>query len=370
MLMKRKLFTPYILASLELKNRFVMAPMTRARSSQPGDVPNALMARYYAQRSSAGLIITGSAQVSLQGKAYMRSPGMYTQAQLGGWKQIAQAVHARGSRIYLQLCHAGAMSSSKVNGLQPIAPSAIQADAQVYMFEENSNKPIFVPTEKPREMTLDDIEQVIQDFVRSARCAIEAGFDGVEIHAANGYLLDQFLRKTSNFRTDVYGGSAENRVRFLVRLVREVAQAIGADQIGVRLSPYLQAKQTEDSSMLETVLLAAQRLDELRVGYLHLVEPAWKEAPTITDDFRKELRRAFSRTIIVTGNKTPEMAEELLEKGRVDLVGFGRAFVANPDYPRRVLDGAYLNIIENSESLCGGEREKGYTDYPYWKGEP
>lgn len=366
--MKRKLFTPYILGSLELKNRFVMAPMTRARSSQPGDVPNAMMARYYAQRGSASLIITESAQISLQGKGYMRSPGVYTQAQIQGWKQITRAVHARKSKIYLQLCHVGAVSASEINGLQPIAPSTIASKAKVYYFQEQSDQLTYISTETPKAMTIKDIQQVVDEFVRAARCAIEAGFDGVEIHAANGYLIDQFLRTTTNKRKDAYGGGLENRVRFLVEVIKNVSNAVGADQIGVRFSPYVKAEGTNDPLIEETLLYAIERMDEFKIGYIHLCEPDWKESPKISDEFRQRMRKLYSRTIIVTGDKTPDEAERLLQANYADLIGFGRSFLANPDFPCRVLQNAPMNSIDDYSTLFNGY-EKGYIDYPYWRGE-
>lgn len=361
-----KLFEPYNLAGLALKNRFLMAPMTRSRSTVPGDVPNSLMAAYYAQRSSAGIIITEATQVSLQGKGYARTPGIYSQEQVEGWRQITGAVHKKGSKIFLQLWHVGRVSSKAVNGLQPLAPSAIVAkDTSVYIFNGAANGDAsFVPVDKPREMDLQDIRQTITDFVYAAINAMEAGFDGVEIHAANGYLIDQFLRSNSNKRADQYGGSPISRISLLLEITDAIVKVIGRDKVGVRLSPFIKFKDMDDPGILETMMLAIEKLNEMGIAYLHLSEADWDDAPIIPSDFRTRLREKFQHTIIATGNKTPESAEQLLEAGLVDLVGFGRSFLTTPDFPQRVLAGAPLNPISDSHTLFGGGDARGYTDYP------
>jgi len=354
---------------IELKNRFVMAPMTRSRSSQPGDIPNALMAEYYGQRASAGLIISEATQISLQGKGYAKTPGIYTQEQIEGWKLVTNEVHQKGSKIFCQLWHVGRVSSSKVNGLQPIAPSAkIAKDTQVYIFDGAPNgDATFVPVEEPKTMTKDDIKQVIEEFRVAAKNAIEAGFDGVEIHGANGYLIDQFLRSNSNVRTDEYGGNQENRVRLLTEITQAVADEIGTQKTGVRLSPFISFKDMNDPEILQTIMLASQKLEEIGVTYIHLCEADWDDAPTIPNDFRTELRNTFSNTIIATGNKTPKEANEILADNLVDLVGFGRRFLSNPDYPKRVKLNAKMNEISDNHTLFGGGTAKGYTDYPFWE---
>lgn len=363
-----KLFEQYELNGNQLKNRFLMAPMTRSRASQPGDIPNVLMAEYYAQRSTAGSIITEATQVSLQGKGYARTPGIYSRQQIEGWKLITDAVHQNGSTIFLQLWHVGRVSSSKVNGLQPLAPSAVIAqNTSVYIFDGASNgDATFVEVEEPREMNLTDINTVINEFVQGAKNAIEAGFDGVEIHGANGYLIDQFLRSNSNRRTDQYGGTIENRIRLLMDISNAVANAIGKEKTGIRLSPFISFKDMNDPDILQTIMLAAAKLNTLDVAYIHLCEADWDDAPQIPLDFRVKLRDTFKNTIIATGNKTPEEAEELLEKELVDLVGFGRNFLTNPDYPARVEQDLVLNEISDSHTLFGGGTARGYTDYPFY----
>lgn len=363
------LFTPHQMGNIELKNRFLMAPMTRSRSSQPGDVPNKMMANYYSQRASAGLIITEATQVSLQGKGYAKTPGIYTAEQVIGWKWVTNAVHAAGSKIFLQLWHVGRVSSSKVNGLQPVAPSPISAkETSVYIFDGAPNgDATFVPVEEPREMTQEDIDRTIEDFVQGAKNSILAGFDGVEIHGANGYLIDQFLRSNSNKRTDQYGGPKENRIRLLLEITKAVADAVGKEKTGVRLSPFIKFKDMDDPEILETIMLAAEKLNELGIAYIHLCEADWDDAPVIPNEFREHLRLKFKKTIIATGNKTPAEGEWLLQNDWVDLIGFGRNFLTNPDYPERVKINAPLNPISDPHTLFGGGDDRGYTDYPFLK---
>lgn len=363
----KKLFSPYRIGSIELQNRFLMAPMTRSRASQPGDVPNQLMAAYYEQRSSAGIIITEATQVSLQGMGYAKTPGIYSKEQIEGWKFTTSAVHKAGSKIFLQLWHVGRVSSSKVNGLQPIAPSALIAkNTSVYIFDGALNgDATFVPVEEPKEMTQQDIDIVIKEFAQGAKNAIEAGFDGVEIHGANGYLIDQFLRSNSNKRTDNYGGSKENRIKILLAITEAVIATVGKEKTGVRLSPFITFKDMDDAEIFDTIILAAQELNKLDISYIHLCEADWADAPTIPIRFREELRATFKNTIIATGNKTPIEGEELLENNLVDLIGFGRKFLTNPDYPKRVKLNAPLNEISDNHTLFGGGDERGYTDYPF-----
>lgn len=363
----QELFQPYNLKGIELKNRFLMAPMTRSRATQPGDIPNALMADYYAQRSMAGIIITEATQVSMQGMGYAKTPGIYSQKQIEGWKLTTNAVHKEGGKIFLQLWHVGRVSSSRVNGLQPIAPSALIAqNTNVYIFDGAPNgDATFIPVEKPREMTKIDINNVITEFVQGAKNAIEAGFDGIEIHAANGYLIDQFLRSNSNKRADEYGGSKENRIRLLIEISKAVALAIGKEKTGVRISPFISFKDMDDPEILDTIMMAAEKLNDLDIAYIHLCEADWDDAPQIPNDFRKELRSKFKNTIIATGNKTPQEGENLIKEDLVNLIGFGRKFLTNPDYPKRVRLNAPLNEISDNHTLFGGGTARGYTDYSF-----
>jgi N-ethylmaleimide reductase len=362
-----KLFSACQLNHIALKNRFLMAPMTRSRAAQPGDVPNALMAEYYAQRAGAGIIITEATQISMQGMGYAKTPGIYSKEQIEGWKLTTGAVHKAGSKIFLQLWHVGRVSSAKVNGLQPIAPSAkIAKDTSVYIFDGAPNgNATFVTVDEPKEMTKADIDNAIQEFVQGAKNAIEAGFDGVEIHGANGYLIDQFLRSNSNQRNDEYGSSKENRIRFLIEVTQAVANAIGKEKTGIRLSPFIKFKDMDDPEILETIMLAAKELNKLDITYIHLCEADWDDAPKIPAEFRTALRANFNNSIIATGNKTPEEGEQLLQENLVDLIGFGRKFLTNPDYPERVKVNAPMNEISDPFTLFGGGDARGYTDYPF-----
>ncbi|WP_407265495.1 alkene reductase [Tenacibaculum maritimum] len=365
--MEYTLHSPYDMNGILLENRFLMAPMTRSRATQPNDVPNVLMAKYYGQRASAGIIITEATQVSLQGKGYARTPGIYTQEQIEGWKLVTNEVHKKGGKIFLQLWHVGRVSSSQVNGLQPLAPSAkIAKETTVYIFDGVSNgNAFFIPVEEPKEMNKKDINQVIEEFRVGAKNAMEAGFDGVEIHGANGYLIDQFLRSNSNIRKDEYGGSRENRVRILTEITRAVVDEIGSEKTGVRLLPFISFKDMNDPEILDTIMVASQELEKLGVTYIHLCEADWDDAPKIPTYFRMQLREVFSKTIIATGNKTPQEANILLANNLVDLVGFGRKFLANPDYPKRVKLNAKMNRIDQSRTLFGGGTSIGYTDYSF-----
>ncbi|NIG54479.1 alkene reductase [Chitinophaga sp. Cy-1792] len=360
------MFSPYNLSGLELKNRFLMAPMTRSRTSQPGDIPNELMAEYYAQRAAAGIIITEATYVNIQGQGYARTPGIATKEQIKGWKKITTAVHEKNTPIFLQIWHTGRMSSSLVNGLQPIGPSALIAEEASVYIEDNVTKGMiaFTPVEAPRAMEAADFTDVNNQFVQAALHAMEAGFDGVELHGANAYLIDQFLRRNSNRRTDMYGGSIPNRIRFPMELIKGVAQAIGKEKVGIRFSPNVKYKNMDDPEIFDAILMAAQQLNDLGIAYIHLAEGDWENGPELDESFRKALRLAFTKTIIATGSKTPEKGETLLKKGYANLIGFGRSFVANPDFPIRVLTGAPLNEITDRHLLYGGGDHIGYSDYP------
>ncbi len=355
------LFQPLQLGTLELPNRMVMAPMTRSRTTQPGDVPNARMATYYAQRASAGLIITEATQISRQGQGYSFTPGIYSDAQVQGWRQVTDAVHAAGGRIVLQLWHVGRMShaSFHADGL-PVAPSALAPDAQVWVVSADGvGRMVDCPL--PRAMSAQDIDAVIDDFRRGAHNAMRAGFDGVEIHGANGYLIDQFLRTTSNHRTDGYGGAMAARVRFADEVATAVAAEVGAARTGIRLSPFITQRNMACAEIIPTILHLASRLNTIGLGYIHLSEADWEDAPQIPEDFRRALRQAYQGRVIVAGKYDPARAESILRAGHADLVAFGRPFVANPDLPRRYAKNLPLAAFD-ARTLFGGD-ERGYTDY-------
>lgn len=360
-----QLFEPIAVGPLRLPNRFVMAPMTRSRAAQPGDVPTELNARYYAQRASAGLIVTEATQISREGQGYSFTPGIYTSAQRDGWRLVTDAVHAAGGRIMLQLWHVGRVSHPLIQpaGARPVAPSAIRArGVRVYVIGPTDRSPRFVESEEPRALETDEVGRVVDDYRRAAALAREAGFDGVEIHGANGYLVDQFLRSTTNRRTDRYGGSPEARITFLQEVVRAVGAEIGSDRTGVRLSPHVTLQDMADSEIVETSLIAAEMLAAEKVAYLHFSEADWDDAPEVPTDYRQAVRARFAGPIIVAGRYTPERAAALLDAGLADLFAFGRPFLANPDYPERVAKGAPLNAPDPATFFGGDAR--GYDDYP------
>ena len=361
------LFTPTVVSQFQLPHRIVMAPMTRSRSTQPGDVPNAMMARYYAQRASAALIVTEATQISPQGKGYSFTPGIYSPAQVAGWRLVTDAVHAAGGRIFLQLWHVGRMSHPDFHdGELPVAPSAIPFDGQIWKVDPATGVGAMVACPTPRALSVKEIRDVVADFRRAARNAVDAGFDGVEIHGANGYLVDQFLRTTSNRRTDEYGGSRENRLRFLKDVVNAVAGEVGAEHTAIRLAPFLTARGMDCPDILPTILEAAEFLQARGIAYLHLVEADWDDAPQFTETFRRAIRERFTHPVIVAGKYDSPRAEWVLSHGYADLVAFGRAFVANPDFPRRLAEGLPLASFDGS-TLFGGT-ERGYGDYPNWSG--
>ena len=355
------LFRPLELGPLHLTNRLVMAPLTRSRSSQPGNVPNELMARYYAQRASAGLIVSEATQISPQGQGYSFTPGIHSEAQVDGWRRVTDAVHAAGGRMVLQLWHVGRMShaSFHADGL-PVAPSALSPDAKVWvMGEDGVGRMLDAPV--PRAMTLQDIQTTIGDYRRAAANAMRAGFDGVEIHGANGYLIDQFLRTSSNHRTDAYGGGMAQRTRFAAEVAAAVASEAGAERTGMRLAPYITQRNMDCPEIVPTILHLAKQLDEIGLAYIHLAEADWDDARQVPEAFRRELRRAFQGRVIVAGKYDAPRAEAILQAGLADLVAFGRPFIANPDLPARLAAKLPLAEIDPTTLFGGGAR--GYTDY-------
>lgn len=358
------LFQPLTFSGLELPNRIVMPPMTRSRASQPGDVPNALMAEYYAQRASAGLIISEGTWISPLGKGYAWTPGIHTPAQVAGWRKVTDAVHAAGGRIFAQLWHVGRLShTSLLGGQSPVSSSALQAEGVNVFVAERDGRPGFVQASRPRALTLAEIREVIEQFRQAARNAIEVGFDGVELHAANGYLVNQFIDSNANDRNDEYGGSLEKRLRFLGEVTRALAEGVGgAGRVGIRLAPLTTLNGCEDADPQTTYTAAAKLLGEIGVGYLHIAEADWDDAPDMPVAFKRQLRTVFPGVLIYAGKYTAERARRALAEGWADLIAFGRPFVANPDLPDRLRVGAPLNE-HNRETLFGGG-EKGLTDYP------
>ena len=359
------LFEPLTFGELNLKNRIVLPPMTRCRSAQPGNIPTQLMADYYAQRTSAGLLIAEATQVSEDAQGYSFTPGVHSDEQVDGWKKVTQAVHDNGGQIFLQMWHTGRMSNKTFHhGEAPLAPSAIPTPKGIGVWIANENGIGGQEHEctPPREMTIDDIHRVQDDFVKAAQNAKLAGFDGVELHGGNGYLIDQFLRKSSNQRTDEYGGSPENRIRFVTEILARLVDVFPPSNICVRFAPHNQARGMDDPDTPETVLLAMKKMADLNIGFVHFAEVDWDAEPDVPEEFRALARAIFPNMIIVAGNYTKERADWVLDKGYADLVAFGRPYIANPDLPYRLANNLELNEVK-SDNLYGGT-DIGYTDYP------
>ncbi len=355
-----KLFEPYLLGKTELKNRVAMAPMTRCRAL--GNIPNELMATFYSQRAGAGLLITEGTSPSPNGLGYARQPGAYSEEQEKGWKKVADAVHAHDGRIFMQLMHTG-RTSHPLNmpaGARVLAPSALQQEGgQMYTDSEGmQNMPV------PVAMTTDDIRNTIQEFVHSATLVIRAGFDGIELHGANGYLLEQFISPVSNQRTDEYGGSVENRCRFILEVAEGVCNAIGKERTGIRFSPYgLNGGMAPYPEIHETYVYLAEKLNAKGLVYLHVVDHSSMGAPEVPMAIKQALRDTFHNTLLLSGGYEKNRAEADLQSGLADMVAFGRPFITNPDLVERMENNYPLNTALDMNTFYT-PGEKGYTDYP------
>lgn len=352
------LFSPVQMGPYQLANRIVMAPLTRNRA-QAHDVPSALAAEYYAQRSGAGLIIAEATQISPQGKGYAFTPGIYSAEQVEAWKTITAAVHAKGSKIFLQLWHVGRISHPTLQpeGALPVAPSAIKPEGKTF------TEAGWLTMETPRALELAELPAIVEQYRIAAKNAMAAGFDGVEIHAANGYLLDQFLRDKTNQRTDAYGGSIENRARLLLEVTQAITEEIGGERTGIRLSPISPANDCGDSNPQALFTYVVEQLDRFNLVYLHLVEGATGGPREVENGFDLQvLRKLFKGTYIANNGYDLALANTVLAQGQADLIAFGRPFIANPDLVERLKLGAPLNVM-NPKTLYGGGAE-GYIDYP------
>jgi len=353
------LFESVQLGSLVLANRVFMAPLTRNRAGADG-VPGELAATYYSQRASAGLIVTEATQISPMGKGYFNTPGIHSPEQVRAWRRIVESVHEAGGPIFLQLWHVGRISHTSLlpNHAQPVAPSAIRANSQTLIATG------LAQVSQPVALTASEIRETLDDYLRAASNAKEAGFDGVEIHAANGYLIDQFLKTGSNRRTDEYGGIAANRVRFLTETVERVLEVWDGRQVGVRISPTGGFNDMTDDNPLETFSVAAERLNGYGLGYLHIVETAQNSKGSSEEDLAvsAHLRTLWKGLYVVNGGYDGISGEEALRTGHADAVAYGRAFLANPDLPRRLQLGAALNEPDPTTFYGGGA--VGYTSYP------
>jgi N-ethylmaleimide reductase len=358
----QKLFSPYILGKIELKNRVVMAPMTRCRAI--GNIPNDLIANYYEQRAGAGLIITEGVSPAPDGLGYARIPGIFSEAQVTGWKKTTDAVHRKGGKIFIQFMHAGRMGhqDNLPQGASLIAPSAIASSGQMYTDSQGMQD---LPV--PRAMTAEDIINTKKEFMKSAINAITAGFDGVELHGANGYLLEQFLSPASNQRNDEYGGSIENRCRFVLEVVEGVGQAIGMDKVAIRLSPYgVNGGMVPYPEINDTYTYLASQLDKLGILYIHLVDHSAMGAPEVPLAIKQTIREKLQNTLILAGGYSKETAERDLQNGMADLIAFGRPFINNPDLVERMLNDWPINTNLDFNTFYSAD-EKGYTDYPFYQ---
>lgn len=361
--MTDSLFQPIQLGKLTLNNRIVMPPMTRSRASQPGNTANQMMAKYYAQRASAGLIVAEGTQISAMGQGYAWTPGIYTTEQVQGWKLVTDAVHNNGGTIFAQLWHVGRVTHpDNIGGQQPISSSPLKAENVKVFIDNGSQEPGFVDVVEPREMTKADIEVVIGQYRQAALNAIEAGFDGIELHAANGYLINQFIDSEANNRTDEYGGSIDNRLRFMGEVVAAMTDAIGGDRVGVRLAPFTSLNGTVDATPEQTYTAAAALLNSLNVVYIHIAEVDWDDAPETPKAFKADVRQAYQGVLIYAGRYDSDKGAKAIDDGVTDMIGFGRPFVANPDLPSRIEHGFPL-APHDPNTLFGGA-EAGLIDYP------
>jgi N-ethylmaleimide reductase len=362
-----KLFEPLKLGPLTLPNRVFMAPLTRLRSLEPGDVPTPMMAEYYTQRASAGLIISEATQISFQAKGYSGSPGIHTAEQIAGWRQVNEGIHAAGGHSAVQVWHTGRISYTTLQpgGEAPVAPSALAANARTTLRDANRNL-TRVETSTPRALSEAEIAGIVADFGQAASNAREAGFDFIELHAAHGYLLHQFLTPSANLREDRYGGSVENRARIVLEAVDAAIAQWSAERVGIRIFPlggFNGIDNGEDQEAAGLYLIG--ELAKRNLAYLHLSEPDWAGGKPLRDEFREAIRAAYPGVIVAAGAYTAEKAEDLLGRGLIDAVAFGRAFIANPDLVERLKQNAPLNPHRAQFDYANGA--EGYTDYPFLK---
>jgi N-ethylmaleimide reductase len=356
-----ELLDPYKMGNIDLKNRIVMAPMTRSRAID--NIPNELMAEYYGQRAAAGLIITEGTSPSPNGLGYSRIPGIFSGVQVEGWKKITTAVHSKGGKIFVQLMHTGRIShpANMHENIKILAPSAVKPAGQMWTDAHGlQDYPV------PIAMTFKDIAHTKQEYISAATNAIKAGFDGIELHGANGYLLEQFLSPVSNIRNDNYGGSIENRCRFLLEVIKGTVEAIGKERIGIRLSPYGVASDMPHYPEIDsTYKYLAEQLNRMVILYIHIVDHSSMGAPEVPIEIKKNMRERFKGTIILSGGYTKERAENELKGGLADLIAFGRPFINNPDLVERFVNGWPLSQELNINAFYS-PGEKGYTDYPIY----
>ncbi|WLG41539.1 alkene reductase [Pseudomonas rhodesiae] len=363
--------TPVKLGHHTLNNRVVLPPLTRQRSAQPGDIPTALMAEYYRQRASAGFMVSEGTQIEPRGQGYAWTPGIYSPAQIDGWRKVTDAVHADGGVIFAQLWHVGRVSHNALqpDGAAPVAPSALPALQAKAFIQTGPGVGELKQPPVPRALSVLEIEELVAQYAQAARNALDAGFDGVEIHSANGYLVNQFISAHSNTRDDQYGGSLHNRLRFLREIVEAVCKVVGPERLGVRFSPLFSGTDQDrvyiglvEEDPHHTYIEAIKVLEESGIAYVSIAEADWDNAPDLPDTFREAVRSTFSGRIIYAGRYTAERGERLVQAGLADLIAFGRPFIANPDLPQRLFNGWPLNPLREEGMYGGGEA--GYIDYP------
>ena len=356
------LFEPYKLGNIELKNRIVMSPMTRSRAI--GNIPNDLMAKYYEQRAGAGLIVTEGTSPSPNGLGYARIPGIFNEEQVSGWKKVTEAVHTKKGKIFIQLMHTGRVGHplNLPAGAKILSPSGVKANGQIRTDTDGLKD-----FPEPKAMTFEEVQHTIDEYITSANNAIRAGFDGVELHGANGYLLEQFLSPFSNIRTDVYSGNIENRSRFILEVVTGISNSIGKDKIGIRLSPYGVSNSMQHYPEIdETYKYLTEQLNKIGINYIHIVDHSSMGAPEVPSSIKNAIRERFKNTLILSGGFTKEKAEESIQNGLADLVAFGKPFINNPDLVDRfVYNWPLANHLDPSTFYTIGE--KGYTDYEFYK---
>jgi N-ethylmaleimide reductase len=362
--MNKTSLTPYQLGNTELKNRIVMAPMTRSRAIN--NIPNSLMAEYYAQRASAGLIITEGTAPSPNGLGYARIPGIFSAEQIGGWKKVTNAVHENGGKIFVQLMHSGRVGHTLnlPTNARLLAPSAVTLPGEIWTDREGKKTHSI-----PYAMSMEQIAETKQEYVQAAKNAIEAGFDGIELHGANGYLLEQFLSPHTNQRVDMYGGGVENRARFVLEVVQEISEAIGKDKTAIRLSPFGTANDIHNYPGVDVMYgYLAEEFHKLGIAYLHITDQSAGNNPDVINLVKTSIRGKFKNSIILSGGYTLASAENVITEGVADLVSFGRPFISNPDLINRFQKNLPLNIRLDSGTLYSSDA-KGYIDYPAFEEE-
>jgi N-ethylmaleimide reductase len=355
--MEDLLFTPYNLGRITLKNRIVMAPMTRSRAI--GNIPNDMMAEFYSQRTDAGLLITEGTSPSPNGLGYARIPGLFSHEQLNGWRKVTSQVHNKDGHIFVQLMHTGRVSHP-LN--MPPAAKIFSSSAEILKGEMWTDQKQLQPYPVPLEMSYKDIQDTIAEFVKSAKLAVEAGFDGIELHGANGYLIEQFINPTVNKRNDQYGGTIENRIRFVLEIAQKTADVVGGDKLGIRVSPYGAASGMGVYNEIdETYSLLAEKLSALGLVYIHVVDHSSLGAPEVKASVKTAIRKNFKGTIILSGGYDVVKAEQDLKEKKGDLVAFGRYFISNPDLVNKLKHGSHLQVADSNTFYTPGN--KGYTDY-------